>query len=254
MAMAGIVDDIVKGIKKFGDDVIEGAKNGPGKAARIKKTATLTVNGNKMGMEDIIKGSKNMTEDVVKRGRKNIDSLSDYEKTVFKNFEKHADSSGSIKNYEELIAKEFKRVGELSGDEFEKELSDVFKQQNQGFVSVDKLNTQKAFLKDAKDGNLGKFLSGTVIEGGTVGQRVGDFTGGGIYGSYNAYKNMADGKKSIMGAIKEGHSVVNDAGEKVISGKKVAGTATTVAAAGALGNRVFRDEYGELDVPVVPFI
>ena len=65
---------------------------------------------------------------------------------------------------------------------------------------------------------------------------------------------MADGKKSIMGALKEGHSVVNDAGEKVISGKKVAGTATTVAAAGTLGNRVFRDEYGELDVPVVPFI
>lgn len=250
-----IVDDIVKGIKKFGDDVIEGAKNGPGKAARIKKTATLNVNGNKMSMSDFVKVGKGKTEDIVRRGRKHINHLDDYEQKIFKEMEQHADSSGTIKNYEELVAKEFKRIGGLSGDEFEKELSNDFKLKNRGkLVSTDELDMQKAFLKEAKDGNLGKILSNSVAEGGSVGQRVGDFTGGGLYGSYSAYKNMAAGKKSIMGALKEGHSVVNDAGEKVISGKKVAGTATTVAAASALGNRVFRDEYGELDVPVVPFI
>lgn len=250
-----IVDDIVKGIKKFGDDVIEGAKNGPGKAARIKKTSRLNVNGNKIGLVDLVEGSKASTEDVIKRGRKNIDSLSDYEKTVFKQYEKHADSSGTIKNYEELVAKELKRLENMSDADFEKNLRNEFDLSNKGrFVPTGVLATQASMIKGAQNGTLRPFLVNAVEEGGSFGRSVGDFTGGGLYGSYNAYKNMADGKKSIMGALKEGHSVVNDAGEKVISGKKVAGTATTAAGAAALGNRVFRDEYGELDVPVVPFI
>lgn len=252
MAMAGIVDDIVKGIKKFGDDVIEGAKNGPGKAARIKNTIKLNVNGNKMTLRDVAMGTKNATEDIVKRGRNNIDSLNDYEKEVFKKFNNHAGKNGNIDNYEEIIAKEFKRLGSMSGTDLKDELKRKADLKKRSGMQVSDL--EKGLIFSAKGGDSGKMFSSAVEEGGSLGRKVGDFTGGGIYGSYNAYKNMADGKKSIMGALKEGHSVVNDAGEKVISGKKVAGTATTVAAAGALGNRVFRDEYGELDVPVVPFI
>lgn len=253
MAMAGIVDDIVKGIKKFGDDVIEGAKNGPGKAARIKQNVHFVgANGNKTGsLADHINNNARAIKKIVSQGRKDFDSLSDKNKEVFKTFEKYADSSGEVKNYADLIASEMDRVRKMSDDDIVKSgINDIKR-----FAGLD-LDPGKNVVGNEKiakavRNDITKFIDPAT---NTPGRVVGDFTGGGLYGSYSAYQNMAAGKKSIMGALKEGHSVVNDAGEKVISGKKVAGTATTVAAAGALGNRVFRDEYGELDVPVVPFI
>ena len=252
MAMAGIADDIVKGVKKFGKEVVEGAKDGPGKAARIKKTAVLRSNGGNINLDDALKQRGKDVEDIIARGRKDIKSLSGGEKRVFDAADTFDDSSGKIKNYNEVIAKEMDRVKNLSDN------SEVIK----GLDRLDALTGQNIMvnrptgMSDENWANATRHKIGTLIEPGTktAGRIAGDFAGGGIYGSYNAYKNMADGKKSIMGAIKEGHSVVNDAGEKVISGKRVAGTAVTAAGAASLGNRVFRDEYGELDIPVVPFI
>ena len=244
-----IVDDIVKGIKKFGDDVIEGAKNGPGKAARIKKGVNIiNSNGASESFESYLSKQVPKMEDIVARGRKDIGSLTKTERHIFDEMDKFADSSGKIKNYNEIIAKEMDKIRRMS----DKEISD-------GYDTIAKkigFNPRPSGVSDADWATDVRDAIDTYIEPGekNIGRSVGDFAGGGLYGSYNAYKNMAAGKKSIMGALKEGHSVINDAGEKVISGKKVAGTATTVAAASALGNRVFRDEYGELDVPVVPFI
>lgn len=253
MAMAGIVDDIVKGIKKFGDDVIEGAKNGPGKAARVKKgVTTLNSNGKTVNVEDYLNDThRKRMKKIINKGRQDFDSLSDSMKNEFKIFNKYADSSGGIKNYADIVAAEADRIRKMSDEEIIK--SGISRLDSLGFGSI---GNRPNGMSDADWAKHTRDMIGTLIEPGekTAGRIAGDFTGGGLYGSYSAYKNMAAGKKSIMGALKEGHSVVNDAGEKVISGKKVAGTAITVAAAGALGNRVFRDEYGELDVPVVPFI
>ena len=246
-----IVDDIVKGIKKFGDDVIEGAKNGPGKAARIKKGAILKSNGNNFDLGTALNKRANDISDVIKKGRQDFDSLSDANKKIYQTFEKHADSAGEIKNYADIVAGEMDRIRRMSDDEIAR--NGVGKLES---LTGHKMSSKPSGMSNEDWAKGTRDMIDTLIEPGerTAGRIAGDFTGGGIYGSYSAYKNMADGKKSIMGAIKEGHSVVNDAGEKVISGKKVAGTATTAAGAAALGNRVFRDEYGELDVPVVPFI
>ena len=247
----GIADDIVKGIKKFGDDVIEGAKNGPGKAARIKKGAILKSNGNSFDLGTALNKRAGDVSDIIKKGRQDFDSLSDANKKVFKTFEKHADSSGNIKNYADIVADEMDRIRKMSDDEIVKNGAGRL-----GILTGHNMSAKPQGISDADWAKNTRDTIDTLIERGekSAGRAIGDFAGGGIYGSYNSYKNMADGKKSIMGALKEGHSVVNDAGEKVISGKKVAGTATTVAGAAAMGNRVFRDEYGELDVPVVPFI
>ncbi len=250
MAIAGIADDIIKGIKKFGDDVIEGAKNGPGKAARIKRTVT-TLDGNRVKSADILREAKKYDESIINKAKNGLDSLSDFEKKRYETLKPHIDSkTGGIKRYNDVAMNDLERLKNVTP-----EMIENARKGRSGFISNDMLNMEKRIEEMAKNGTLKAHIENQIEEGGeSIGKTIGDFTGGGLYGSYSAYKNMADGKKSIVGALKEGHSVVNDAGEKVISGKKVAGTATTVAAAGTLGNRVFRDEYGELDVPVVPFI
>ena len=71
-----IVDDIVKGIKKFGDDVIEGAKNGPGKAARIKKGAiVMKSNGARVDLNSRLKNNAEDVKKIINRGRQDFDSL-----------------------------------------------------------------------------------------------------------------------------------------------------------------------------------
>lgn len=253
MGVSGIADDIVKGIKKFGKEVVEGAKDGPGKAARIKKGVNVVLsNGSNIDFEDAIKNDSKIVKNTINKGRKDINSLSDKGKEIFKIFEKHADSSGEIKNYADIVAEEMDRIRRMSDDEIAKSGAKRYSL----ITGMNAFDNKPTGMTDAEWAKKTRNHISAHIEPGerTAGRIAGDFAGGGIYGSYNAYKNMADGKKSIMGAIKEGHSVVNDAGEKVISGKRVAGTAVTAAGAASLGNRVFRDEYGELDVPVVPFI
>lgn len=249
----GIADDIVKGIKKFGDDVIEGAKNGPGKAARIKRGVNVVLsNGASLDFEDKIKGDSKFVKNIINKGRKDFDSLSDKGQEIFKVFEKHADSSGEIKNYADIVAGEMDRIRKMSDDEIVKSGAKKYST----ITGMQAFRNKPAGMSDEEWARKTRQSIAAHIEPGekTAGRIAGDFAGSGLYGSYSAYQNMAAGKKSIMSAIKEGHSVVNDAGEKVVSGKKVAGTTTTAVGAAALGNRVFRDEYGELDVPVVPFI
>ena len=253
MGVSGVADDIVKGIKKFGKEVVEGAKNGPGKAARIKKGVNVVLsNGSNIDYEDKIKNDAKIAKNIINKGRKDINSLSDKGKKAFKVLEKHADSSGEIKNYADIVAEEMDRIRKMSDDEIVKSGAKRYS----AITGMSGFDNKPNGMSDADWAKHTRDIIGTLIEPGekTAGRIAGDFAGGGLYGSYNAYKNMADGKKSIIGAIKEGHSVVNDAGEKVISGKRVAGTAATAVGAASLGNRVFRDEYGELDVPVVPFI
>lgn len=250
-----IADDIVKGIKKFGDDVIEGAKNGVGKAARIKDTGTIKVNRSKntsYKVSNIINKTMNNFEDIHKRGMKDFDSLDDESKRIFNKVNERVKSVGNGQFNDDVRAALRKEIGDSNAKTYEKlqKMSPAERVKEAQKLGID-LGTKTSNLSSAKGID---FSDAYYASENSVGRRVGDFAGGGIYGSYNAYKNMADGKKSIMGAIKEGHSVVNDAGEKVISGKRVAGTAVTAAGAASLGNRVFRDEYGELDVPVVPFI
>lgn len=253
MGVSGIADDLVKGIKKFGKEVVEGAKDGPGKAARIKRGVNVVLsNGSNLDFEDKIKGDSKFVKNIINKGRKDFDSLSDNGKEIFKTFEKHADSAGEIKNYADIVAGEMDRIRKMSDDEIVKSGAKKYST----ITGMQTFRNKPTGMTDEEWARKTRQNIAACIEPGekTAGRIAGDFAGGGIYGSYNAYKNMADGKKSIIGAIKEGHSVINDAGEKVISGKRVAGTAVTAAGAASLGNRVFRDEYGELDVPVVPFI
>ena len=250
-----IVDDIVKGIKKFGDDVIEGAKNGPGKAARIKDTGTIKVNrarNTSYNVSNIINKTMNNYEDIHKRGMKDFDSLDDASKKIFNSVNERVKSVGNGVFNDDVRNVLRKEIGESNAKTYQalQKMDPAERLKEAQRLGID-LGTKTSNLSNAKNID---FSDAYIGGDNSLGRRVGDFTGGGLYGSVSAYKNMADGKKSIVGALKEGHSVVNDAGEKVISGKKVAGTATTVAAAGTLGNRVFRNEYGELDVPVVPFI
>lgn len=252
MGMSGIADDIVKGVKKFGKEVIEGAKDGPGKAARIKKGATvMKSNGARVDLNSRLKNNAEDVKKIINRGRQDFDSLSKKHKEVFKTFEKHADSSGEVKNYADLVAEEMDRVRKMSDEDIVK--SGVSRLKSYANYNI---GPRPSGVSDADWAKHTRNEISRVIDPATntPGRVVGDFAGGGIYGSYNTYKNMADGKKSIVGAIKEGHSKVNDAGEKVLDMKRVAGTATTAVGAASLGNRVFRDEYGSLDIPVVPFI
>ncbi|MGL4878006.1 MAG: hypothetical protein ACRC4Q_08150 [Paraclostridium dentum] len=61
-------------------------------------------------------------------------------------------------------------------------------------------------------------------------------------------------------AIKKGHSktIINDAGQKqeVLSKSKIAGTVATVGVAGrvASGGGLYRDKYGNVNLPGIPFI
>lgn len=109
---------------------------------------------------------------------------------------------------------------------------------------------------------------------GRTGYRVGNFIGGGIRDSikdYNAAKavyadNVAKGmgekelakfKPSIKTAIVNGHSVFDDAGKRVGYNKTaIAGTAVAGSLVGrvATGGGLYRDRYGNVNVPGVPFI
>lgn len=73
----------------------------------------------------------------------------------------------------------------------------------------------------------------------------------GITGSFLEYSKMAENKKSVLGAIKAGHSV-----DGHLSAKRIAGTAFTAGVAGRVvtGGGLYRDRYGNFNLPGVPFI
>lgn len=75
----------------------------------------------------------------------------------------------------------------------------------------------------------------------------------GIADSARNYMNTRQSQRSLMGSIKAGH--MNAAGTG-LDMKKVAGTAATVGVAGrvATGGGLYRDRYGNVNVPGLPFI
>lgn len=108
----------------------------------------------------------------------------------------------------------------------------------------------------------------------TFGYQVGDFIGGGIRETMKDYnkakeayaKKAANGLKgealekynpSLMTAIKKGHSKFDKDGKRLgYDMKAVAGTAVAGSMAGRVvtGGGLYRDRYGNVNVPGVPFI
>lgn len=81
----------------------------------------------------------------------------------------------------------------------------------------------------------------------------------GIADSARVYMNTPKSGRSAMQAIKQGHMITKTInGEQVaqLSMGKVAGTAATVGVAGrvATGGGLYRDRYGNINVPGLPFI
>lgn len=77
----------------------------------------------------------------------------------------------------------------------------------------------------------------------------------GIAGSAQDYMKTPKGQRNMMQSIKMGHMTkVN--GQNVLDMKKVAGTAATVGVAGRVvtGGGLYRDRYGNVNVPGLPFI
>lgn len=88
-----------------------------------------------------------------------------------------------------------------------------------------------------------------------TGRKATNFLVGGIKGTASAMKRMDPETGSLGKALKMGHSkMVN--GKPQLSVKKVAGTAMGVGIAGrvATGGGLYRDRYGNVNVPGVPFI
>ena len=77
----------------------------------------------------------------------------------------------------------------------------------------------------------------------------------GITASASDYMRTPKANRSIMNSVKAGHmKTVN--GQNVLDMKKVAGTAATIGVAGrvATGGGLYRDRYGNVNVPGLPFI
>lgn len=73
----------------------------------------------------------------------------------------------------------------------------------------------------------------------------------GISGSASHYMQTPKANRSVMNSIKAGHMTNGN-----LDMKKVAGTAATVGVAGrvATGGGLYRDRYGNVNVPGLPFI
>lgn len=77
----------------------------------------------------------------------------------------------------------------------------------------------------------------------------------GIADSARSYMNTPQSQRSLMKSIKTGHMKQMN-GQDVLDMKKVAGTAATVGIAGrvATGGGLYRDRYGNVNIPGLPFI
>lgn len=87
-------------------------------------------------------------------------------------------------------------------------------------------------------------------------QKAGNWAGGGTRDSINAYKKMSDNEKSIIGAVKKGHQKIGPDGKTQYDMGKIAGTTFSVGVAGriATGGGLYRDRYGNTNIPGVPFV
>ena len=84
-------------------------------------------------------------------------------------------------------------------------------------------------------------------------QSAGNWAGGGIRDSVKSYKKMGDNDKSIVSAIKQGHMKADKSGYDM---GKIAGTTFSVGVAGriATGGGLYKDKYGNTNLPGIPFI
>lgn len=120
---------------------------------------------------------------------------------------------------------------------------------------IDPKSTRK-FLKNSGMGSHAKMMQTSGAY--KAGRKTADFLGGGVKGTVKAMKrtDATTGQKVGLGkALKTGHSnIVN--GKPQLSAKKVAGTAVGVGVAGrvATGGGLYRDRYGNVNVPGLPFI
>lgn len=120
---------------------------------------------------------------------------------------------------------------------------------------IDPKSTRK-FLKNSGMGSHAKMMKTSGAY--TTGRKTANFLVGGVKGTASAMKRIdpATGQKNGLGkALKLGHSdMVN--GKPQLSAKKVAGTAVGVGLAGRVvtGGGLYRDRYGNVNVPGVPFI
>lgn len=129
------------------------------------------------------------------------------------------------------------------------------------FMGINPSSTAKG-LKQAIDGGL---VSKSVVKefnksaSYKAGRSVGNFVAGGTRGTIKALKQAdpATGQKAngLGTAIKMGHSTMVN-GKPQLSAKKIAGTAIGASVAGRVvtGGGLYRDRYGNVNVPGVPFI
>lgn len=90
---------------------------------------------------------------------------------------------------------------------------------------------------------------------GNLASSTGNFFGEGIRNSIKSYNK--DNKIGLIGAIEKGHSKYDsNLGKTRLSKAKMAGTFATVGVAGrvASGGGLYRDRYGNVNLPGVPFI
>ena len=98
-----------------------------------------------------------------------------------------------------------------------------------------------------------KYKAKMTYNNNSIGAKAGNFIGSGTRSSIDAYKQMGQNDKSILKAIQQGHKKADGPGYDM---KKIAGTAVGVGVAGriATGGGLYRDRYGNVNVPGVPFI
>lgn len=100
---------------------------------------------------------------------------------------------------------------------------------------VSKLKYQKALNVFEQDKKAGKFATEEALN--------------------KAKENLFEQRPSVINSLKIGHTV-EEGGERFLNPKAVAGTAMAVGIAGrvATGGGLYRDQYGNFNVPGIPFI
>ena len=98
-----------------------------------------------------------------------------------------------------------------------------------------------------------KYKAKMTYNNKSIGAKAGNFIGSGTRSSIDIYKQMGKDEKSVFKAIQQGHKKADGSGYDM---KKIAGTAVGVGVAGriATGGGLYRDKYGNVNVPGVPFI
>ena len=123
------------------------------------------------------------------------------------------------------------------------------KASNAALKGSNKLNR----IKDISPKSMPKLSKQKSMAKPSVGQKAGNFVGGGIR---DTYLNMNKNDMKLKDAIKSAHSVSDGKGGQRLSKTKMAGTFVGASAAGriATGGGVMKDKNGNTNVIGIPFI